>query len=250
MRRPLLPAGLLILALLLSACTGTPDPAVTGGSASPAASAAPVPTESAATPDPTPGENPAAPSATPAAIPEVSPSPTPDWTQGEEGELVVRSDGEEVHIPAYGREYVLREEPHLGFCMMTPKETVLPRYDANAWYFPIQGDSEALLELSFISGGDAQDLLPDFMGAYLQFNEIEFSGSSKLGRLAMDETITASGTALTDAGDDPGAALLVKAWLLNVPDGVFSVVLYCAVDRMDGELGTLEAMLETLTLTM
>ena len=240
MRRTLLIAGLLILALLLSACAGPADPTVTGGSASPAATAEPDPTAGAATPSPTPPEETAS-SVTPAPIPEVSPTPTPDWTQGEEGELIVRVDGEEKHIPAYGREYVLREEPHLGFCLMAPKDLVPSLYVTNAWYFPIvaESDSPAWLEMSFIFGADAADLLPDFMSAYLQFSEIEFSGSSKLGRVAMDETITASGT-----------TLLVKAWLLNVPEGVFSVVLSCPLDRLDADLGILEAMLDSLTLTM
>lgn len=241
MRRPLLYAGLLILALLLSACAGPAEPAVTGGPASPSASAGPGPADGTAAPVPTPSGDPAAPSATPAAIPEASPSPTPDWTQGEEGELVVRIDGEEQHIPAYGREYVLREEPHLGFSLMAPKEAVPSEYVSNAWYFSVRSGSEASswLEMSFIAGADAEELLPDFINAYLQFTEIEFSGASRLGRISMDETITAS-----------GAALLVKAWLLNVPEGVFTVVLSCPLDRLDADLGLLSAMLDTLSLTM
>ena len=55
----------------------------------------------------------------------------------------------------------------------------------------------------------------------------------------MDETITASGT-----------DLLVKAWLLNMPEGVFTVVLSCPLDRLDADLGLLGAMLDTLSLTM
>lgn len=241
MRRLILPAGLLILVLLLSACAGPAEPAVTGGPASPSATAGPGPAAESAAPDPTPSASPALPSATPFVIPEASPSPTPDWTQGEEGELVYRIDGEEQHVPAYGREYVLREEPHLGFSMMAPKESVPSAYVANAWYFPIQSESEpsSWLEMSFISGTDAEDLLPDFINAYLQFTEIEFSGASRLGRISMDETITASGT-----------TLLVKAWLLNVPEGVFTVVLSCPLDRLDADLGLLGAMLETLSLTM
>ncbi len=240
MRRPLLLAGLLILALLLSACAGPAEPAVTGGPASPSASAAPGPADGTAAPEPTPSEDPI-PSATPAVIPEISPSPTPDWTQGEEGELVVRINGEEQHIPAYGREYLLREEPHLGFSMMAPKESASAMFLTNAWYFPILTGSEtpSWLEMSFIYGTDADDLLPDFINAYLDFTEIEFSGASRLGRIAMDETITASGT-----------DLLVKAWLLNVPEGVFTVVLSCPLDRLDADLGLLGAMLDTLSLTM
>ena len=241
MRRPLLLAGLLLLALLLSACAEPAGPAVTGGTAAPSASAAPEPADGTATPEPTASENPAVPSATPAVIPEITPSPTPDWTQGEEGELVVRVDGEERHIPAYGREYVLREEPHLGFSMMVPKESVPTMFLTNAWYFPIiaESDTPPWLEMSFIYGTDADDLLPDFINAYLEFTEIEFSGTSRLGRIAMDETITAS-----------GATLLVKAWLLNVPEGVFTVVLSCPLERLDADLSTMEAMLDTLTLTM
>ena len=240
MRRPLLLAGLLILALLLSACAGPAEPAVTGGPASPSASAAPGPADGTAAPEPTPSEDPI-PSATPAVIPEISPSPTPDWTQGEEGELVVCINGEEQHIPAYGREYLLREEPHLGFSMMAPKESASAMFLTNAWYFPILTGSEtpSWLEMSFIYGTDADDLLPDFINAYLDFTEIEFSGASRLGRIAMDETITASGT-----------DLLVKAWLLNVPEGVFTVVLSCPLDRLDADLGLLGAMLDTLSLTM
>ena len=241
MRRGLLPAGLLILALLLSACAGPAEPSATGGPAYSVAPGTPGPTESAATTAPVPSADPAVPSATPASIPEVSPSPTPDWTQGEEGDLVVRIDGEEQRIPAFIREYTLREEPHLGFCMMVPKDSTPSLYVTNAWYFPIvaESDTPSWLEMSFIYGADTEELLPDFMSAYLQFTEIEFSGASKLGRLAMDETIIAS-----------GATQLVKAWLLNVPEGVFSVVLSCPLDRLDADLGTLEAMLETLTLTM
>ena len=239
MRRPLWLAGLLILALL-SGCTKNPGPSPTGGPSSPPVTGAPGP-GSTATPAPEPSQDPVSPSATPAAIPEVTPNPTPDWTQGEEGELIVHVDGEEQHIPAYGREYVLREDPHLGFCMMVPKEATPAMYVTNAWYFPVLGDSDspAWLEMSYVFGTDTEDLLPDFMNAYLQFTEIEFSGSSRLGRVAMDETITASGT-----------TLLVKAWLLNVPEGVFTVVLSCPLDRLETDLGILEAMLETLTLTM
>ena len=153
----------------------------------------------------------------------------------------MRIDGEEQRIPAFIREYTLREEPHLGFCMMVPKDSTPSLYVTNAWYFPIvaESDTPSWLEMSFIYGADTEELLPDFMSAYLQFTEIEFSGASRLGRLAMDETIIAS-----------GATQLVKAWLLNVPEGVFSVVLSCPLDRLDADLGTLEAMLETLTLTM
>ena len=215
MRRLLLLAGLLILALLLSACAGPAEPAVTGGPASPSASAAPGPADGTAAPEPTPSEDPI-PSATPAVIPEISPSPTPDWTQGEEGELVVRINGEEQHIPAYGREYLLREEPHLGFSMMAPKESASAMFLTNAWYFPILTGSEtpSWLEMSFIYGTDADDLLPDFINA------------------------------------SSGTDLLVKAWLLNVPEGVFTVVLSCPLDRLDADLGLLGAMLDTLSLTM
>ena len=55
---------------------------------------------------------------------------------------------------------------------------------------------------------------------------------------------------ITCSRSSSGATQLVKAWLLNVPEGVFSVVLSCPLDRLDADLGTLEAMLETLTLTM
>ena len=246
MRRHILPALALVLCLLLSACDGlawlTKEPDTTSVPAASTATAAPTPTESAGTPDPTPTETVSTPTATPAAIPEASPSPTPDWTQlGEEGELTVRRDGEDRQLAAYNREYVLRDSPHLGFCLMVPGELVQPNYDSNAWYFPMgtEGDSPAWLEMSCIAGTDAGELLPDFMNAYLSFTEIEFSGTSSLGAVDMDETITAS-----------GSTLLVKAWLLNVPGGVFSVVLCCGLDRLDQDLGVLEAMAETLTLTM
>ena len=55
----------------------------------------------------------------------------------------------------------------------------------------------------------------------------------------MDETITAS-----------GSTMLAKAWLLNVPEGVFTVVLCCGTDRLEEALPVLEAMAGTLTLTM
>jgi hypothetical protein len=246
LRRRLLLALALVLCLLLSACDGLAwltDPKTTSvpaATATAAATATSKPTEH--TPEPTPTETAAAPTATPASIPEASPSPTPDWTQmGEAGELTVRRDGEEQALTAYSREYVLRSEPHLGFCLLVPGELVQPEYDNNAWYFSIgeDGDSPAWLEMSFIAGTDAGELLPDFMNAYLSFTEIEFSGASGLGRVDMDETITASGN-----------SLLVKAWLLNVPGGVFAVVLCCASDRLDADLPTLEAIAATLTLTM
>ena len=76
-------------------------------------------------------------------------------------------------------------------------------------------------------------------GCYISGTEIEFSGASGLGRVDMDETITAS-----------GSTMLAKAWLLNVPEGVFTVVLCCGTDRLEEDLPVLEAMAGTLTLTM
>ena len=248
MRRRVLPALTLVLALclLLSGCDGLAwltDPVETSvPAASPSDSAVPRQTEPVSQPDPTPTETAVLPSSTPASIPEASPSPTPDWTQmGEEGELTVRRNGVDEQVAAYHREYVLREDPHLGFCLMAPRETVEPRYASTAWYFSVGPATNfpACLEMSFVAGTDAGELLPDLMNAYLTFTEIEFSGPSVLGGVNMDETITASNN-----------SMLVKAWLLNVPEGVFSVVLMCSTDRLDADLATLEAMLGTLTLTM
>ena len=241
MRRRVLLALALVLCLLLSACDGLAwltDPQTTSVPAADPTATAAKPTESAASPSPTPVESTPEPTATPASIPEASPSPTPDWTQlGEEGELTVRQDGQDRQLTAYNREYVLRDSPHLGFCLLVPGELVQPGYDNNAWVFPVGED--AWLELSYIAGTDAGELLPDFMNAYLSFTEIEFSGASTLGTVDMDETITAS-----------GGTMLAKAWLLNVPEGVFTVVLCCGTDRLEEALPVLEAMAGTLTLTM
>ena len=200
------------------------------------------PTDTASTPSPTPHVIPSA-TAAPTATPEAA-TPTPDWNQGEAGELIVRLDGENKQVPAFERHYVLQESPYLSFRMMVPANMVEPRYSSNAWYFPLQpqGDGDdtepAWLELSRIAGTTADELLPDFMNAYLSFTEIEFSGASMLGEVSMNETITASGD-----------SLLVKAWLLDVPQGVFSVVLCCASDRLEPDLSYLEAMLDTLSVT-
>ncbi len=233
-----------VLIVYLVKLKNEPAPAVSI-SAGPASStpadvpSAAVSTEPAATPSPTAHAIPSA-TAPPTAAP-LPATPAPDWTQGEAGELVVRLDGEDRHVPGFEREYILQEDPLISFCLLVPGEVVEPRYGSNAWYFPLapQGggdaDRPAWLELSRITGATAEELLPDFMSAYLSFTEIEFSGASTLGEVGMDETITAS-------GDD----LFVKAWLLDVPQGVFSVVLCCASDRLDPDLSYLEAMLDTL----
>ena len=201
-------------------------------------------TEAPATPSPTAQTLPSA-----TAAPgdgDATPSPTPDWSEwGEKGELTVRLAGEDLSVLAYEREFGLNAEPYLGFRLLVPVEMMQPRYNSNAWYFDLspQGEGDASapawLELSFVSGTTAEELLPDFMSAYLSFTEIEFSGSSLLGGVNMHETITASGD-----------SLLVKAWLLDVPQGVFTAVLCCSLDRLDPDLSYLEATLETLKVTV
>ena len=52
--------------------------------------------------------------------------------------------------------------------------------------------------------------------------------------------------AVTASGEDK----LVKAWLINVPGGVFSVVLCCSFDHLSLDVSCLEAMLQTRTLSM
>jgi len=246
----LLVLAVLIVYLVKLKGEESPAPAVTVSSG--AATAAPA-AETTAAPQPT--EAPAAPSPTPQTLPSATaapadgaatPSPTPDWSEwGEKGELTVRLSGEDLSVPGYEREFGLNAEPYLGFRLLVPVEMMQPRYDSNAWYFDLspQGEGDAAapawLELSFVSGTTAEELLPDFMSAYLSFTEIEFSGSSVLGTVNMHETITASGD-----------SLLVKAWLLDVPQGVFTAVLCCSLDRLDPDLSYLEATLETLTVTV
>ncbi len=239
MKRPAAVLTALALCLLLASCRGPGD-----ADTQPEATAAASHTHSAvSTPAPTPTpEAAASPTPTAVPLPSVTPEPTPDWSMTEgDTELEVRLDGEVVHIMATEREYLLREDPMVSFRMVVPDSLIRSRYTNNAWYFPFSGGEtdRSWLELSLIGGADAAEILPDFMNAYLQFTEIEFSGESEVGSLYAAETITAS-------GEDK----LVKAWLINVPGGVFSVVLCCSFDHLSLDVSCLEAMLQTLTLSM
>ena len=193
----------------------------------PAATASP-----ALTPVPTASE-------TPAEAPGAE-TPAPEEEAGEAAELTVYLEEGERRFAAFRREFALSEDPALRFTLVSPEP---PESDAGALTFRLepQGDGEgpAWLEFRLVAGTTAEELLPDFLSGYLRFTEIEFSGASALGGVRMDETVSAA-----------GEGLMMKAWLKDVPQGVFAAVLCCSLDRLEPDQRYLEAMLETLTLTV
>lgn len=232
---------LIVLLLCLCACAA-PDGG--GGSA---------PTPGAAAAEVTPGlpeaETPEL-SPTPAAetpMPEnvVTPAPELPERESEEvppasGELTVNFAGELVNVPAWEESLLLRGEALPGFTVSVPREQVKLQYVSNAWRFTFETELEnpAYLEVSYISGIDAEGLIPSFMDSYLDFTDIEFSSAASLGRTRRSaETVVAS-----------GSSTLIKAWLLDVEGGVVAVVQSCALEQLTAQGSYFDAMLESFLL--
>jgi len=204
--------------LLLCACTGP---------VSPAPSSSPTAAPATATPEPT-----AAPTAAPTPASTESPAPTDAPV---EADRTLAANGKEY--PACLFSGALSEGGEPEFTCVLPLEAVEADYEHNAWVFRCAGEPEALLELSFIAGGDVESLLPGFMDGYLEFTEIEFSETSALGSLRGEVgRVSAS-----------GPERMAEGWLLDVEGGTVSAVLLCPKSAPQAE-ALLRAMLETFAL--
>ncbi len=205
--------------LLLCACTGPVSP-----TPSPAPSATAAPT---AAPEPT-----AAPTAAPTPAPTETPEPTDPPA---EADRTLAAGGKEY--PARLFSGALSDGGETEFSCVLPLEAVEAAYEHNAWVFRCTGEPEALLELSFIAGGDVESMLPGFMDGYLDFTAIEFSEAAALGRVRGDVgRVTA---------ENP--SLRADAWLLDVSGGTVAAVLLCPPSADEPE-ALLRAMLGTFEL--
>ncbi len=218
MKRFALPAAAILL-LFLCACTGPAAPTPT-----PAPTAAPsaAPTAAPATPAPTTAP-------VPTAEPEPTPAPLP------EADSVLTAGGKDY--PAYRFSGDLAGSGNKDFTCLLPVEGFTADYVHNAWVIRSAERPEAFLELSFISGGDVERLLPSLMDGYLVFTEIEFSEDAALGRNRGDVGRVSAAN----------AELKAEGWLLNVSGGAAAAVLVCPPDAPEEE-ALLRAVLDTFAL--
>jgi len=216
MRRPVLLLCALAL-LILCACTGPSAPAETASP--PPETASPAPTAIPATPEPTL---------------EPTPEPTPEPLPEPDAVLVV--NGEELPARSFREEL----SDGIGFTCILPAEAVTAEYAHNAWVIRPASDPEAAwLELSFVSGGDGESLLPGLMDGYLEFTGIEFSEAPNLG-------LVRANVGLVTATDDFSQA---RGWLLDAGEGCVTAVLVSRLDRLEQEGALLQAVLDTFDLT-
>ena len=206
---------LLAAALLMGLCAYTepePEPAPSPAPATPA------PTASPASPAPTSEPDPA---------PTTEPDPVPE---------------EDIILPAGDRDYPAG--PFSGDltggglmelnCLLSAVE-MTAEFTRNAWVFRSTEVTEAFLEVSFITGGEVESLLPGLLDGYLDFTEIEFSEAASLGRLRGDVgQVSAS-----------GGGLDARGLLLELEGGVLSAVLVCPAAEAETE-ALLQAVLDTL----
>ena len=192
----------------------------------------------------------------PTAPPAITPSPTPTGEPDPAGEtappespppaagaddglLSVPYHGETKLLEAGRQRYALRESPPLTFTLVVPVEGVTAAYVDNAWRFTLDAEPDAaFLELSLISGADADSLLPSLMDAYLDFTDIEFSTAAAIGAESLP-----TGTVTASSGER-----LVRAWLADVEGGALCAVLDTALASPGEAAATLEAMLNRFAL--
>jgi hypothetical protein len=211
-RFSLLMAAALLMGLC--ACT-TPEP--------------PEPTPSPAPATPAPTASPASPA--PTAEPDPSPAPEPDPVPEED-----------IILPAGGRDYPagpfsgdLTGGGLMELDCLLPAAEMSAEFAHNAWVFRSTEVTEAFLEVSFITGGEVESLLPGLLDGYLDFTEIEFSEAASLGRLRGDVgQVSAS-----------GGGLDARGLLLELEGGVLSAVLVCPAAEAETE-ALLQAVLDTL----
>jgi len=157
--------------------------------------------------------------------PEISPDPTqeppatsepdpiPTSSVPPEADCSLNVSGEE--LPAYLFTGDLKGGEDNNFSCILPIGLVSADYEHNAWVFRAETEPEAFLELSFITGGEVEDLLPGLMDSYLDFEEIEFSETTALGQLRGDVGhVSARNTDVQAEG-----------WLMNAGGGAIAAVL-------------------------
>ena len=187
----------------------------------------PTPSPAPATPAPTASPASPAPTAEPDPAPTTEPDPVPE---------------EDIILPAGGRDYPagpfsgdLTGGGLMELNCLLPAVEMTAEFTRNAWVFRSTEVTEALLEVSFITGGEVESLLPGLLDGYLDFTEIEFSEAASLGRLRGDVgQVSAS-----------GGGLDARGLLLELEGGVLSAVLVCPAAEAETE-ALLQAVLDTL----
>ncbi len=187
----------------------------------------PTPSPAPATPAPTASPASPAPTAEPDPAPTTEPDPVPE---------------EDIILPAGGRDYPagpfsgdLTGGGLMELDCLLPAVEMTAEFAHNAWVFRSTEVTEAFLEVSFITGGEVESLLPGLLDGYLDFTEIEFSEAASLGRLRGDVgQVSAS-----------GGGLDARGLLLELEGGVLSAVLVCPAAEAETE-ALLQAVLDTL----
>ena len=219
-------ALLLSAAALLCLCACTlPGPSTPTPTPSPASTAAPTAEPAAPAPTATPAPT-AAPAPSPA--PTEAPEPTP------EADCVLNAGDREYPACRFSGDLT---GSGMAFTCLLPLEEVTSDYAHNAWVFRCGETPEAFLELSFITGGDVESLLPGFMDGYLDFTEIEFSEAAALGQVRGDV-----GRVSAVSGDTRA-----EGWLLDASGGAVCAALVFPADAPEAE-ALLRAMLDSFDL--
>jgi len=227
-------AAALLLAALLTLSLGgcgellRPEPT--------AAAVSPVPTVPPATAEPAP---------TAVSTPEPAAAPTPVITAAP----TVEPEPEEVlEVTAGGvtRSYAAKRtklELHPGvFCtVLVPVREMSAVYTENAWQLRGNDQPEdGFLELSYIAGTTAEELLPGLMDGYLEFTDIEFSDVASIGQL--------SGTFGHVSATD--GSIQADGWVVDTDGGVIALVRVCSREQETREPGNLlSAVLDSFELT-
>jgi len=170
-------------------------------------------TEEPADPDPDISPEPASAPPETASPATSEPDPTPTASAPPEADCSLNIEGEE--LPAYLFSGDLKGGEESNFTCILPIEAVSAAYEHNAWVFRTEENSEAFLELSFITGGDVEDLLPGLLDSYLDFEEIEFSEATSLGQMRGDVGRVSARNADVQA----------EGWLMNAGGGAIAAVL-------------------------
>ena len=181
-------------------------------------------------PEPTPSPAPAtpAPTASPA-----SPAPTAEPDPVPEADIILPAGGRDYPAGPFSGDLTGGGLMELN-CLL-PAAEMTAEFAHNAWVFRSTEVTEAFLEVSFITGGEVESLLPGLLDGYLDFTEIEFSEAASLGRLRGDVgQVSAS-----------GGGLDARGLLLELEGGVLSAVLVCPAAEAETE-ALLQAVLDTL----
>lgn len=190
----------------------------------------PIPVETEKLPSPTPTADAIPPSVEPTTEPTVVPSATPEVPEPIESEAPEETpppeNAEELTIYMNGTPLTAVVIPYtaplregvLDFTMHYDSSSYVAEYKNNAYTFrPLAEDADPLdyIEISYISGGKSESILPSFADSYIDFTDIEFSSYSSVGADALSaESVIAY-----------NSTQYITAYLIDVSGGLITVVI-------------------------